>query len=128
MGLDIHLEADERLSIAAVSTTLSELGALDTNSDDTTVKGFFDSGLSVSAACEFDDHTLYAEDAKGMSFPVAIRCYLRIKGPEPEGLSALGDLERFVKHIATRTDANFVVSFQYESALYWKNNDGLHAA
>lgn len=128
MGLDLHLEADERLSIAAISTTLSELGALDTNSDHTTVQGSFDSGLSVSATCEFDDYTLYAEDAKGMDFPVAVRCYLRIKGPEPEDSSVLDDLDRFVKNIAAKTDANFVVSLQYESALYWRNKDGLHAA
>lgn len=128
MSLDIHLEADERLSITNVYTTLSELGALDTNSDGHKAEGFFASGLSVSAARELDDHTLYAEDTKGMTFPVAIRCYIRIKGPEPDGLSALGDLERFVTHIATKTDAHFVVSFQYESALYWKNNDGLYTA
>jgi hypothetical protein len=128
MSLDIHLEADERLSITTVSTTLSELGALDTSSDDHTVEGIFESGLSVSAACELDDHTLYAEDTKGMTFPVAIRCYIRIKGPEPEGFSALGDLERFVKNLTTKTDANFLVSFQYESALYWRNSDGLQAA
>ena len=128
MGLDIHLEADERLSITTVSTALSELGALDTSSDDHTAEGIFESGLSVSAVCELDNHTLYAEDTKGMTFPVAIRCYIRIKGPEPEGFSALGDLERFVKHLTTKTDANFVVSFQYESALYWRNSDGLQAA
>ncbi|WFS16842.1 hypothetical protein P9K38_15410 [Pseudomonas sp. 905_Psudmo1] len=128
MSLDIHLEADERLSITTVSTTLSELGALDTNSDGHKVEGFFESGLSVSATCELDDHTLYAEDTKGMTFPVAIRCYIRIKGPESEGFSALGDLERFVKNLATKTDANFVVSFQYESVLYWRNIDGLQAA
>lgn len=126
MSLDIHLEADERLSITTVATTLSELGALGRHSDHYTVEGLFESGLSVSAACEVDDFTLYAEDARGMNFPVGIRCYLRIKGPEPEGFSAFGDLERFVKHIATKTDANFVVSFQYESVLYWKNNDVLY--
>ena len=104
MSLDIHLEADERLSIAAISTTLSELGALDTNGDPTSAQGLFDSGLSVSATRELDDHMLYAEDVKGMNFPVAIRCYIRIKGPEPEGFSALGDLERFVKLIATKTE------------------------
>ena len=128
MSLDIHLEADERLSITTISTTLSELGARDRNSNDHTVEGIFESGLIVSAACELDDHTLYTEDTKGMDFPVAIRCYIRIKGPEPEGFSALGDLERFVKHLVTKTDANLVVSFQYESALYWRNSDGLHTA
>ena len=128
MSLDIHLEADERLSITTVSTTLSELGALDTDNDDHTVEGIFESGLSVSAACELNDHALYAEDTKDMTFPVAIRCYMRIKGPEPEGFSALGDLERFVKLLTTKTDANFVVSFQYESTLYWRNSEGLQAA
>jgi hypothetical protein len=128
MSLDIHLEADERLSITTVSMTLSELGALDTHSDGLKAEGFFESGLSVSAARELDDHTLYAEDTKGMTFPVAIRCYIRIKGPEPEGFSALGDLESFVKNLAIKTDANFVVSFQYESVLYWRNSDGLQAA
>lgn len=128
MSLDIHLEADGRLSITTVSTTLSELGALDIRGDRHTVEGLFESGLSVSAGCELDDHTLHAEDTKGMNFPVGIRCYIRIKGPEPDGFSALGDIERFVKHIATKTDANFVVSFQYESVLYWKNSVGLHAA
>lgn len=63
-----------------------------------------------------------------MTFPVAIRCYIRIKGPEPEGFSAFVDLERFVKNLATKTDANFLVSFQYESVLYWRNIDGLQAA
>jgi len=111
MSLDIYLEADARLSITAISTTLRELGAMDANSDSRAAQGFFVSGLSVSATCELDDHTLYAEGAKGMNFPVAIRCYIRIKGPEPEGFSALGDLERFVKLIATKTDAHFVTSF-----------------
>ncbi len=128
MSLDIHLEADERLSIATISTTLSELGALDTNSDPKVVQGSFDSGLSINAALELDDHTLYVEDTQGMNFPVAIRCYMRIKGPEPESFSALGDLKLFVELIATKTDAHFVISFQYESALYWKDKDGLHAA
>ncbi|MDU9409552.1 hypothetical protein RTH74_18240 [Pseudomonas sp. zfem001] len=128
MSLDIHLEADERLSITTVHTTLIELGVLDTDNDDHTVEGVFESGLSVSAACELNDHTLYAEDTKGMNFPVAIRCYIRIKGPEPEGFSALGDLERFVKILTAKTDANFVVSFQYETTLYWRNSDGLQAA
>ena len=128
MGLDIHLEADERLSIAAISKALSELGALDISSDQSTVEGHFDSGLSVSAECALDDDTLYTEDAKGLSFPVAIRCYFRVKGPEPEGLSALRDLERFVRCIATETDAYFIVSFQYETALYWRHKNGLHAA
>lgn len=59
---------------------------------------------------------------------MAIRCYIRIKGPEPEGSSALGDLKDFVELIATKTDAHFVISFQYESALYWKDKDGLHTA
>lgn len=128
MGIDIHLEADERLSIIAISTTLRKLGALGIASDDTTAEGFFDSGLFVYAICEFHDRTLYTEDTKGMDFPVAIRCYLRIKGPEPAGLSATGDLEKFIKRIATRIDARFLVSLQHESALYWKNDDGLHAA
>ncbi|WP_155952606.1 hypothetical protein [Pseudomonas sp. URMO17WK12:I4] len=128
MSLDIHLEADERLSITTISTTLSELGVLYTYNGDHTVEGIFESGLSVRAACELNDHTLYAEDTKGMTFPVAIRCYIRIKGPEPEGFSALGDLERFVKTLTTKSDANFVVSFQYESTLYWRNSDGLQAA
>ena len=128
MSLDIHLEADERLSITTIHKTLSELGVLDTDNNDHTVEGIFESGLSVSAAYELNDHTLYAEDTKGMTFPVAIRCYIRIKGPEPEGFSALGDLERFVKNLTTKTDANFVVSFQYESTLYWRNSDGLQVA
>ncbi|WP_160965612.1 hypothetical protein [Xanthomonas sp. LMG 9002] len=128
MGIDIHLEADKLLSIIAISTTLSELDALGIASDDTRAEGFFDSGLSVYATCEFHDQTLYTEDTKGMDFPVAVRCYLRIKGPEPEGSSALSDLGKFIKLIAAKTDARFVVSLQHESTLYWKNNDGLHAA
>lgn len=45
MSLDIFLEADERLSITTVHTTLSELGVLDTDNDDHTVEGIFESGL-----------------------------------------------------------------------------------
>lgn len=53
---------------------------------------------------------------------------MRIKGPEPEGHSALDDLRRLLDSIAQNSEALFILSFQYESTLYWRDADGLHEA
>ncbi|SDH97360.1 hypothetical protein SAMN05216588_109173 [Pseudomonas flavescens] len=78
-GLDIHREADVHPSTAAASKACDDSGELNTRGDRLAVKELSDSVLSATAACEFDDQTLYAQDGNGMAFPVAIPCYVRLR-------------------------------------------------
>ena len=128
MGLDVFLEADERLSIAAVEKVLNEFGALDLETDGEAIEGYFNSGLSVRAERSINDKELHAEETQGLSFPVGTRCYFRIKGHEPDGMSSLNDLARLIQCISTESDAYFLVSFQYETLMYWRDEAGLHVA
>ncbi|AZE48627.1 hypothetical protein C4K04_2955 [Pseudomonas chlororaphis] len=128
MGLDIHLEADERLSLNLLTSVARTLGGLDRVGDDSSVFAHFPSGLSVSAKRSFDEQAIYPEDTQGLSFPVVVRCDFRIKGPAPEGSSPLDDLKMFVEAIAAESDAHFLVSFQYESLMYRRDQSGLHAS
>lgn len=127
MGLDVHLEADERLSLEVLTVIARTLGGLDLACDDSSVFAHFASGLSVSAKRPCDDQAIYSEDTKGLSFPVMVRCYFRIKGPGPEDSSPLDDLKMFVEAIAAESDAYFLVSFQYEALMYWRDQTGLHS-
>ncbi|MGN7740874.1 hypothetical protein ACTJKT_12875 [Pseudomonas sp. 22526] len=127
MGLDIHLEADERLSLTVLTSVARSLDGQDLVCDDSSVFTYFPSGLSVSAKRSFDEQAIYAEDTQGLSFPVVVRCDFRIKGPAPEDSSPLDDLKVFVEAIAAESDAHFLVSFQYESLMYWRDRTGLHS-
>ncbi|MBD9417488.1 hypothetical protein IB234_23230 [Pseudomonas sp. PDM16] len=127
MGLDIHLEADSRLATSEIARILEKIGAHNIELTERSVDAYFESGLSVSAT-KSSDAAIYAEEAKGLSFPVATRCYFRVKGPEPEGLSPLRDLELFLRRISAECEAHFLVSFQYESLMYWRDGSGLHVA
>jgi hypothetical protein len=126
MGLDVHLEADERLSLKVLTSVARTLGGLDLVYDDSSVFAHFASGLSVSAKFSFGDQTIYSEDTKGLSFSVFGRCDFRIKGPAPEGSAPVDDLKMFIERIAAESDAHFLVSFQYESLMYWRDQTGLH--
>ena len=127
MGLDIHLEADSRLSTTKIASALEKVGAHNIELTAQSADGYFESGLSVTAT-KSSDAAIYSEETKGLSFPVAMRCYFRVKGPEPEGLSPLRDLELFLRHVAAECEAHFLVSFQYESLMYWRDGGGLHVA
>ncbi|WP_417359272.1 hypothetical protein [Gallaecimonas pentaromativorans] len=125
MSLDFHLEADNALSISQIAECLTQLGVTEVMQTGDSLQGAFPSGLSLEAE-KPGDPFLGAEDTKGLSFPVAMHIYLRVKSPEPKGLSQLDDLEDFITRLASLTEAQFLVTFQYESLYYWKDANGLH--
>lgn len=128
MSLELHLEADERLTTALLGRLLEGLAGAEMAPASGGLQATFPSGLSLDNEDSNLEPEIRAEDRKGCDFAVGLRCYLRIKGPEPEGHSALDDLRRLLDSIAQNSEALFILSFQYESTLYWRDADGLHEA
>lgn len=126
MSLDVYIEADNALTMSALEQAVSIAGACELNVTDKQLEAAFASGLRLHAEHSVADSTMYAEDTKGMVFDVARLCCLRIKGPEPDGHSQLGDLDRLAQSITQVCPARFVISFQFETTLYWRNEAGLH--
>ncbi|MFK8399675.1 hypothetical protein M2D07_014305 [Pseudomonas sp. BGr12] len=128
MGLDLHIEADDRLTTVALCTALERSGAIEIDCVRDTVEAHFASGMRLSADAEDTDFNLYAEDKKGLDFKVSMCCCIRIKGPEPEGESSMSELEKIAESIADVCSSYFILSFQYESTLFWRDALGLHCA
>lgn len=128
MGLNLHIEADDGLTAVALSFALERSGAIEIDCVKDTVEAHFASGMRLSADAEDTDFTPYAEDKKGLDFKVSMRCYIRIKGPEPEGESSMSELEKIAESIADVCSSFFILSFQYENTLFWRDALGLHRA
>lgn len=128
MGLDLHIEADDRLTAAVLSIALERSGAIEIDCVKDTVEAHFASGMRLSADAADTDFAVYAEDKKGLNFKVSMRCYIRIKGPEPEGESSMSELEKIAESIADVCSSFFILSFQYENTLFWRDALGLHRA
>lgn len=128
MGLDLHIEANDGLTAVALNIALERSGALKLDCVADTVEAHFASGMQLSAVAEYTDFTLYAEDKKGLDFKVSMRCYIRIGGPEPEGESSMRELEKIAESIADVCSVYFILSFQYENTLFWRDALGLHRA
>ncbi|QXI31147.1 hypothetical protein [Pseudomonas vanderleydeniana] len=126
MSLEMFLEADSALTLPILEQVLVKAGAEEVYWEDGLLKAYFTSGISVWAEERNEDFELYAEDAKGMDFPVSVYCNLRIKGPEPKGHSSMEDLDNVAQGIAQACSACFVISFQFETTVYWRNAAGLH--
>lgn len=120
MSLDFFLEASSDLSIELIEGTLNSIGVRATQALPNELEAVFESGLSICVSYS-SDQNIRAEDSKGMSFAVALRGYLRIKGPAPDGLSPLDDLDRLITAISDQATGQFLVSFQYESTIYWRD-------
>lgn len=118
MSLDFFLEASSDLSLELIEGTLNSIGVHATQALPNELEAVFESGLSICVSYSSDPN-IRAEDSKGMSFAVALRGYLRIKGAEPDGLSPLDDLDRLITAISDQATGQFLVSFQYEST-YWR--------
>ena len=128
MSLDIILEADGQLSMAIVERSLRECGCASIFEDEGEFKAWFPSGMAVHCRNEPSRRPPSAEDTRDLSFLVAIRCFFRIKSSEPSELSSLEELDQVVRALASNSSAEFVVSFQYESLMYWRAANGLHKA
>lgn len=128
MGLDFHIEAEDGLTAVALSIALERSGAIEIDCVKDTVEAHFASGMRLSADVEDTDFTLCAEDKKGLDFKVNLRCYIRIKGPEPEGESSMSELVKIAESIAGVCSSYFILSFQYENTLFWRDAQGLHRA
>lgn len=126
MSLDLYLEADNALTVQILGRALEEAGACEVIIADGALEAAFTSGLTVACPCVTSDSAIYAENTKGIDFPVAMRCNIRIKGPEPEGHSAMGDLEKIAQSVVRACSCYFLISFQFEQTLFWRNADGLH--
>lgn len=85
MSLDLCLEADSTLTISTLSKAVSNAGAWEIEVAGNGLYAEFTSGLKLSTNDVLDDATIYAENTMGIDFPVAVRCTIRIRGPEPEG-------------------------------------------
>lgn len=94
MSLDLYLEADNALTTLALGQALENAGAMEVNMVDGGLEAAFISGLTLTAHGATTDSTIDAEDTKGIAFRVSMRCSIRINGPEPEGQSAMQDLEK----------------------------------
>jgi len=126
VSLDLSLEADDALTIPTLGRALEKAGASEVIIADGALEAIFISGLAVWTPGAITDSAIHAEDTKGMDLRVALRCNIRIKGPEPEGHSSLDDLDKIAQSIAQMCSAHFLISFQYEQTLYWRNAAGLH--
>ena len=126
MSLDLFLEADSALTISTLSKALENAGAWEVEVTGNGLYAEFTSGLKLSTNHVLDDPTINAENTVGIDFPVAVRCAIRIKGPEPEGESAMEDLDKIAKSISQSCSAFFLISFQFEQTLYWRDATGLH--
>ncbi|MFJ2539655.1 hypothetical protein [Pseudomonas sp. NPDC087614] len=126
MSLDLCLEADSTLTISVLKSALENAGAWEVEVAGIGLSAVFASGLRLSGGDVKDDSTIYAENTKGMDFPVALRCTIRIKGPEPKGESSMEDLNKIAQSISQSCSAFFLISFQFEEILYWRDATGLH--
>ena len=126
MSLDLCLEADSTLTISTLSKALANAGAWEIEVAGNGLSAEFNSGLKLSTNDVLADPTIYAENTMGIAFPVAVRCTIRIKGPEPEGESAMEDLDKIAQSISQSCSAFFLISFQFEQTLYWRDATGLH--
>jgi len=126
VSLDLYLEADNALTVPALGLALETAGALEVNMVNGGLEAAFMSGLTLTADGATTDSTIYAEDTKGIDFRVALRCNIRIKGPEPEGQSAMEDLDKIAEAIAQTSSSLFLITFQFEEILYWRDVTGLH--
>ncbi|MDD0967785.1 MULTISPECIES: hypothetical protein [Pseudomonas] len=126
MSIDLCLEADSALTIAALKSILENAGVQEIQVAGNELFAMFTSGLRVIGGDVMDDPAIYAENTKGLDFPVALRCTIRMKGPDPEGESAMDDLDKLAQSIAQTCSCCFLISFQFEHTMYWRDETGLH--
>jgi hypothetical protein len=126
MSLDLCLEADSTLTISVLKCAVENAGAWEVEVAGNGLSAVFASGLRLNGGDVTDDSTIYAENTKGLDFPVALRCTIRLKGPEPEGESSMEDVEKIAQSISQSCSAFFLISFQFEETLYWRDATGLH--
>ena len=128
MSLDLHLEADQRLTTALLGRLLESLPGTEQTLVPGGIEVIFASGMRMRSDDSDLAPEIRAEDRKGCDFSVGLRCHLRIKGPEAEGHSSLEEIRCLLETIAASCEAMFILSFQYESTLYWRDAAGLHEA
>lgn len=126
MGLDIHLEADTRMSMAHLADAVNAVGGVELAQNEQSLEARFESGLCLSGFYEVEDPAIRAQGLHDLAFTVATRGYLRIKGPAPEDADPLADVRVLMEQLAARCDACFLLSFQYESLMYLRDDAGLH--
>lgn len=126
LSLDLYLEADNALTVPTLAQALKNAGVCEMKVVGDSLQASFNSGLKVTTDGEVADSAIYAEDTKGMCFQVSVRCNIRIKGPEPEGYSSMEELDQIAQSIAQVCSSHFLISFQFEETLYWRDAMGLH--
>lgn len=126
MGLDIYLEAEDSLTISKLEQAATMAGASEVTLEGNELSALFESGLTLWTVDKPGDRRLCAEDTKGLAFSVGRLCHLRIKGPALGETCPFSEIDSLARSIAQVCPAPFVISFQFEQTLYWRDRSGLH--
>ncbi len=122
MSLDYHFEADEELSLEQVEAALIKAGWNDIDWTENIITALAP-GFTIHSELYTDPKSIMSENTKGLSFPVYLHSYIRTRGPHSDEI-----FEGFLTELAGISKANFLVSFQFESLIFWRDSDGLHKA
>ncbi|WP_379761384.1 hypothetical protein [Massilia suwonensis] len=126
VGLDIYIEAEDSLTLSKLERAATMAGASEVTVEGNELTARFASGLMLWTVDKPGDRRLCAEDTKGLAFSVGRLCHLRIKGPTVGETCPFGEIEQLAKSIAQVCPSSFVISFQFEQTLYWRDRSGLH--
>ena len=126
VGLDIFLEADALLTIRKLEQAAIMAGASEVRVENDELTALFASGLTLWTVDKRDDVRLCAEDTRGLAFPVGKLCHLRIKGAGADETCPFSEIDRLARSIAQACPSSFIISFQFEQTLYWRDKTGLH--
>ncbi len=120
MSLDYHFEADEELSLEHVEAALIKAGWNDIDWAGNIVTALAPD-FSIHSERYTDPKSIISENTKGLSFPVYLHISIRTRGPHSDEI-----FEKFLTELAGISKAQFLVSFQFESLMFWRDSDGLH--
>ena len=126
VGLDIFLEADDLLTIPKLERAAIMAGASEVTVEGDGLTALFASGLTLWTVDRRGYVRLCAEDTKGLAFSVGRLCHLRIKGPALGETCPFSEIDWLARSIAQVCPSPFVISFQFEQTLYWRDRSGLH--
>lgn len=122
MSLDYHLEADKTLGLRDIEAALVSAGWKDIELAGNILTALAP-GFSIHAELFEKPKSISSEIKKELSFSKYVHCYIRTRGPYPDDI-----FEKFLADLALISTAEFIVSFQFETILFWRDSSGLHKA
>ena len=122
MSLDYHLEADKNLSLNHVESALISADWKDIKLTGNVITGWAPGFLIHAKRLEHPE-SIVCENTRGLAFPKYLHCYIRAKEPNSNDV-----FNKFLESIKQTSEANFLVSFQFETLMFWRDDKGLHRA